>query len=58
MLDLLFRLLKEDKEIIRSGSDSKKFRKQHIFASKSVVERYINTYFLGIDHEVFLSSFS
>ena len=57
-LDRLFWLLKEENQIPRSGSDSKMFHKQHIFASKSAVKSYINTYFPGTDHEDFLSSFS
>jgi len=58
LLDRLSRLLKEEKEIPRLGSGSKKFHKQHIFASKSVVQSYINTYFPSADHEFFLSSLS
>ena len=58
LLVRLFRLLKEENEIPRYRSGSKKFRKQHIFASKYAIKSYIDTYFPSTDHEVFLSSFS
>jgi len=52
----LVRMLKEEKE--NGGSGSGTVRKQHIFASKLAVERYVKKYFPDADLDEFFASFS
>lgn len=52
----LVRLLKEENE--NAGSGSSTHSKQHIFASKLAVERYVKRYFPDADINAFFASFS
>ncbi|XP_027913721.1 uncharacterized protein LOC114173480 isoform X1 [Vigna unguiculata] len=54
----LVHMLKEEKENTGTGSGSGTFSKQHIFASKLAVERYVKKYFPEHDHNAFFASFS